>query len=317
MLSRVAESIYWMNRYVERAENYARLIDVNFRLTLDLPPGLQEQWRPLILTTGDGDIYQQLYGTWSKDKVIRFMAFDLDNPNSIYSCLSHARENARCVREIIPSELWLQINELYLSVSEVVNTNEWKDEKLSKFFRKIKFASHLFAGIMDATCSHNEGWNFGMLGRFIERADKTARILDMKYYYLLPSVKDVGTSLDILQWCALLRSASAFEMYRKQFGSISIERIVEFLVLDRLFPRSIHYCLIVAEQSLHALLGTDVTTFVTQAEKYLGKARSDLNYTEVADIIGIGLHEYLDSFQTELNNVSAAIHETFFAMQYV
>lgn len=314
MLSRVAESIYWMNRYIERAENYARLTDVNFRLTLDLPPGLQEQWRPLAMTTGDAHLFQKQYGVWNKDKVIRFMAFDEQNPNSIVSCLFRARENARTVREIISSEMWRQINELYLDVSEMLDTNRWKDEQLSDFLRRIKQGSHLFCGIMDATCSHNEGWHFGMLGRFLERADKTARILDMKYYYLLPNVRDVGTSLDILQWCALLRSASAFEMYRKQYGRIDVQNIVEFLVLDRVFPRAIHYALIVAEQSLHALLGTDITTFVTSAEKQLGKIRSDVNYTEVRDIIDIGLHEYLNSLQIELNNVGRAVHETFFAM---
>jgi uncharacterized alpha-E superfamily protein len=314
MLSRVASSIYWMNRYIERAENYARLMEVDYNLAMDLPPGLvQQQWRPLVLTTGDEDLFQETYGEFTKRNVIRFLAFDTNNPNSICSCLFSARENARTVREIIPSDMWMQVNEMYLSARNVVKEEDWSQKSLIQFFRDIKQGSHVFSGIMDATFSRAEGWHFGNIGRFLERGDKTNRIIDMKYYYLLPNPDYVGTPLDLLQWSALLKSASAFEMYRKTSGKLDVANIIKFLVLDREFPRAIRYCLIQAEQSLHAIVGTERFTFETKAEKEMGKLRSELDYTDVNDIFKFGLHEYLDQFQLKLNYVGEAIAETFFA----
>src|SRR5271154_5939237 len=154
MLSRVASSIYWMNRYIERAENYARLMEVDYNLAMDLPPGLvQQQWRPLVLTTGDEALFQETYGEFTKKNVMRFLAFDTRNPNSICSCLFSARENARTVREIIPSDLWMQLNEMYLSARSVIKDEDWSQKALIQFFRDIKQGSHVFSGIMDATFS--------------------------------------------------------------------------------------------------------------------------------------------------------------------
>jgi uncharacterized alpha-E superfamily protein len=314
MLSRVANSIYWMNRYIERAENYARLMEVDYNLSMDLPPGLvEQQWRPLVLTTGDEDLFHETYGEFTKKNVIRFLAFDTHNPNSICSCLFSARENARTVREIIPSDLWMQVNEMYLSLRSVVKEESWNQKFLIQFFRDIKYGSHVFSGIMDATFSRSEGWHFGNIGRFLERADKTDRIIDMKYFYLLPNPEYVGTPLDLMQWSALLKSASAFEMYRKAFGKLDVANIIKFLVLDREFPRAMRYCLIQSEQSLHAIIGSERFTFETQAEKEMGRLRSELDYTDVNDIFKFGLHEYLDGFQLKLNGVGAAIADTFFA----
>lgn len=314
MLSRVANSIYWISRYVERAENYARLIDVDYNLAMDLPPGLvQQQWRPLVLTTGDEELFREHYSEFTKKNVIQFLAFDTANPNSISSCLFSARENARTVREIIPSEMWMQLNEMYLSTRSVIKAGDWSQKVLMAFFRDIKQGGHLFSGIMDSTFSHAQGWHFGNLGRFIERADKTGRIIDMKYYYLLPNPDYVGTPLDLMQWSALLKSASAFEMYRKTFGKLDVTNIIKFLVLDRDFPRAVRYCLIQAEQSLHDIAGTERFTFETKAEKEMGKLRSELDYTDVNDIFEFGLHEYMDEFQLKLNNVGHAVTETFFA----
>lgn len=316
MLSRVAHSIYWMNRYIERAENCARFIDVNYRLTMDLPPGIEEQWRPLVATTGDHEIFEKKYGEdYSKSHVIHFLVFDSENLNSIISCLTLARENARTVREIISSEMWVQINELYLSIHHGINTYNWDEENLTEMLHSIKMGAHSFDGIMNSTFSHGEGWHFGLLGKYIERADKTARILDMKYYYLLPKVQDVNSPLDLLQWSALLKSASAYEMYRKQYGKLEIKKIITFLALDRLFPRSMHYCLIEAEKSLHEITGESIFSFSSDAEKELGKLRSEMDYTDIDDIMYQGLHEYLDTFQTKHNVVSKQIFETFFSIR--
>lgn len=316
MLSRVANSIYWINRYIERAENYARFIDVNNRLTMDLPPDLEEQWRPLVETTGDQDRFEAKWGeTYTKENVIEFLVFDAENPNSIMSCLSRARENARTVREIISSEMWLQINELYLNVHQGVERGTHERKNLDGILTSIKMGAHTFDGIMDSTYSHGEGWHFGILGRYIERSDKTARILDMKYYYLLPKIQDVNSPLDMLQWSALLRSASAYEMYRKRYGKLDTKNIITFLALDTNFPRSMHYCLIAAERSLHAITGDTVSSFSNAAEKELGRLRADLDYTDIEDIVRLGLHEYLDNFQVKHNRVSDIIFETFFAIK--
>jgi uncharacterized alpha-E superfamily protein len=314
MLSRVADAIYWLNRYIERAENVARFIDVNLNLMLDLPGGTAEQWAPLVATTGDHGLFQERYGAARRDQVIAFLTFDMDNPNSIGTCLRAARENARSVREIISSEMWEQVNTFYLMVQDAVLQGRMSTEPHA-FLTEVKMASHLFDGITDATMSHNEAWHFGRVGRLIERADKTSRILDVKYYLLLPSVSDVGTPTDDIQWAAVLKSASAFEMYRKRFGRISPERVADFLILDRDFPRAMHYCLVKAEESLHAISGSSIGTFQNQAEQYLGRLRSELDYTQVEEIIAGGLHEFLDTFQVKLNHVGAAIFETFMALR--
>src|SRR5262245_61065904 len=173
------------------------------------------------------------------------------------------------------------------------------------------------SGTLYATMSHNEGWHFCRLGHLIERADKTSRILDAKYYLLLPSVEAVGTPYDDIMWAAVLRSTSAFEMYRKRFQQISPDRIVEFLVLDREFPRAIHHCVVTAEASLHTITGTPMRTFSNPAEQLLGRVCAKLNYTQVDEIIKRGLHEFLDDIQVRLNLVGDAIYSSFFALQPV
>ena len=314
MLSRVASAIYWMNRYIERAENYARFIDVKLTLTLDLPEGTAEQWDPLVRTTGDDAVFAGRFGKPTKENVIRFLAADTDNPNSILSCLSAARQNARSVREIISSEMWEQVNRSYLTVTDAVSSGRFMQNPQG-FFAEVKMASHLFGGITDATMSHGEGWHFGRLGRLLERADKTSRILDVKYFILLPDVSDVGTPFDNIQWSALLKSASALEMYRKHYGRITPHQVVEFLIFNPNFPRAIHYCLIKGEDSLHAILGSDGGAGQNLAGRRLGRLRADLDYADIGEITGQGLHEFLDNFQAELNRVGDAIFDTFFALR--
>jgi uncharacterized alpha-E superfamily protein len=317
MLSRLADSLYWMSRYVERAENVARFIDVNTWLSLDLPDGYQEQWSPLISTTGDDALFASHYAEANRRNVIHFLAFDTNNPNSILSSLTAARENARLARQYITLEMWEQINRFYFAVQNGAQSAMKGTEPEQDFFSEVMAASHLFLGTLYATMSHNEGWHFCRLGRLIERADKTSRILDAKYYLLLPSVDAVGTPYDDLLWAAVLRSTSAFEMYRKRFQQISPDRIVEFLVLDREFPRAIHYCVVSAEASLHAISGTPMRTFGNRAEQQLGRLCAELNYVQVREILKRGLHEFLDDIQVRLNVLGDTIRDSFFAMQAV
>jgi len=317
MLSRLADSLYWMSRYVERAENVARFIDVNQWLSLDLPEGYQEQWGPLINTTGDDKLFLQHYDQSTKHNVVHFLTFDTRNPNSILTAIGAARENARMARQYITLEMWEQINRFYFAIHNGAQAALRGIDPQQDFFSDVVTSSHLFLGTLYATMSHNEGWHFCRLGRLIERADKTSRILDTKYYLLLPSVDAVGTPYDDIMWAAVLRSTSAFEMYRKRYQQLLPDRIVDFLVLDREFPRAIHYCISSAQASLHTITGTPVGTFSNSAEQQLGRVCADLNYIQVREIIKRGLHEFLDSIQVRLNLVGDAIHNSLFALQPV
>ncbi len=314
MLSRVADSIYWINRYIERAENIARVIDVNLQLSLDMPAEAAEQWRAVVATTGDQAMFEEHFDGYRRENVIEFLAFDPDNPNSILACLNGARDNARSVREVISSEMWEEVNRSYLFVRQSAFGEREFMSAPHAFFTQIKRSCHLFAGVMDATMSHNEAWHFGLVGRFMERADKTSRIIDVKYFILLPDVTYVGSAYDDIQWSALLRSASAFEMYRKRYGRIEPLQVAEFLVLDQDFPRAIRYCLGRAEESLHAISGSPMRGFRNVAEQRLGRLRSDLDFAQIEEIVNHGLHEFLDGFQAELNTVGAAVFETFFSL---
>jgi uncharacterized alpha-E superfamily protein len=313
LLSRVADSVYWMSRYIERAENVSRFVDVNLQLMLDLPVGAYEQWEPLLQITGDDKGFRELYGEPTKEKVIHFLTFDSDNPNSIITCLRNARENARSIRDTISSEMWEQVNRFFLMVKAASTDNTIRESPV-EFFQEIRTASHLFEGITSATMTHGEAWHFCRLGRFLERADKTTRLLDVKYYILLPSVAYVGTAFDELQWVALLRSASALQMYRKLFGRIDPEQVVHFLLVDSSFPRSVHFCINESQRSLHAISGTPIQTYANPAEKQLGMLRSELDYADTKQILTDGLHEMLDLLQRKINLVDDAVFDIFFAL---
>jgi len=316
MLSRVAESIFWMNRYIERAENVARFIDVNMNLTLDLGDNIVEQWMPLVNTTGDHELFLERYGVPTQQNVIEFLAFDLQNPNSIRSCLAAARENARTVREIIPSVMWEEVNKFFLMVNNIARSDRSTGMPFD-FFERVKLGSYLFVGLNETTMSHDEVWHFARLGRLLERADKTSRILDVKYFILLPTPQEVGMPVDTIQWSSLLKSTDAFHMYRKCFGRINPADVVGFLILNHEFPRAMRYCLIQAEESLHAISGSQLGSFQNIAERRLGRLRSELDYIQFDDIIAQGLHEFIDHFQLKLNEAAEAIHESFFAMRPV
>jgi uncharacterized alpha-E superfamily protein len=314
MLSRVANSIYWMSRYLERAENVARFIDVNLNLTLDMPGELGEQWSPLVNTTGDLELFTKRYRVPTRENVLHFLTFDRENPNSILSCVRNARESARSVREIISSEMWEQANRFYLLVKEAAKNKSVIANPIA-FYSDVKLASHLFDGITEATMSHGEAWHFLQVGELLERADKTSRILDVKYYILLPDTHAVGTTIDNIQWAALLKSASAFEMYRKHSKQIDPFKVADFLLLNRDFPRSVHSCLDRAAFSLHAITGSSLDNFSNKAEQGLGRLLSEFNYTQIDEIIHDGLHEFLDKLQNRLNWIDDALYESFFTLR--
>lgn len=314
MLSRVADSIYWIGRYIERAENYARFIDVNFNLMLDLPPNMKEQWDPLISATGDRDLFISRYQNFDRVSAIHFLAFDLENPNSMFSCISNARENSRMVREKITKESWEKLNELYLFMKEGAEKKVWELDDPRSFINDVKYGIQLLYGISDNSVARTDGWHYLRLGQYLERADKTSRILDVKYHILLPSIQEVGSTIDILHWMALLKSVSGFNIYRQVYGSIDPKSIVEFLVLNKYFPRSIYFCLTEAEECLHRLTNSTGRGFKNTSEKRLGSLCSQLEYYDVNDVIDIGLHEFLDDLQLKINHISDAIHANFFTI---
>ncbi len=311
MLSRTANSIYWMSRYIERAENYARFIDVNYNLSLEMAPGTPEQWEPLIITTGDYELYQEHYGQVNKTNVVSFLSFDLENPNSIRNCIIKARENARQIRPEITKELWEQINNLYYYIKEERDIENVLENDPRTFFNEVKRGCQLLYGIFDSTISRNEGWNFRAIGQYLERADKTLRVLDVKYHILLPHTRAVGSTIDLVQWGSLLKSVSAYDMYRKVYGTIKTNDIAEFLILDRYFARSVLHCLTQAQTALHDISGNRMG-YSNEAERTLGSLKSHLEYKRIDEVIGQGLHEFIDDLQKHINEVNDAIQETFF-----
>lgn len=319
MLSRVAESIYWMSRYIERAENVARYVDVALHMALDTQGGMRSQWHPLVAAAGDDGIFADLHGgrdytdSGTREAILHFLTFDDRSPNSILSSVSKARENARQVRGVLPSEGWEHLNRFYhLLVSK--SARERASVSPHDFYSEVRAASYLFGGILDATLSRGEEWHFHRLGRYLERADQTSRVLDVKYFIILPDPSDVGSLVDDLLWAALLHSVSGYEMFRRRFGRILPERVLDFLVLDRFFPRAVLFSLLEAEESLLAISGTPAGSFRHPAERRLSRLRSGLAYATVDEIFSRGLHEYLDELQTGLNHVGDGIHQSFFSM---
>ncbi len=314
MLSRVAEAICWMSRYTERAENVARLLDVSLQVMLDLPDPLGDPWAGVVRATGEDSLYAARYGAATRDGVVRFLTFDSDSPNSILSCLRAARENARSVREVISSEMWEQINKSYLLVREAAASEMVVDDP-HEFLSEVKQATHLFVGITYLTMTHGEGWHFGRLGRLLERADQTSRIVDAKLALQRARPTELAGSLDESNLSALLRSVSALEMYRKRYGQIAHTPVMGFLLLEKMFPRSVRYCLNDAEQSLRAVTGTPLDAGETLPERRLGRLGAEYEFAIIEEILAEGLHGHLDRLQSKLNDVGEAIHEAFFAVR--
>lgn len=310
MLSRVADAIYWSSRYVERAENAARFVDVNLNLMLDTPISKRDSWDALVQTTGDHEWYYKHYSDASPEKVARFLTFDRSYPNSLISTLSLARDNAQTAREVLSREMWQELNEVYLMVRDA-SKRPFSLGDMSEFYDRVKLAGIHYEGVTNATLSRGEAWHFARLGRLLERADKTSRILDVKYYILQGSAPD-SVRLDQVGWTALLNSVSGLQMYRQQYHVINPDNIATFLLLNREFPRAINYCTSEAQHSLHAITGTPSDRCRYEPERLLGKLRAKLSYDRISDVDESGIHEYIDAVQAQLNDVGTAIQHQFF-----
>ena len=309
MLSRVADSLYWINRYVERAENISRFVEVSEAMALDCPPGSAEPWLPLIDASGDRELFDKLYPSGRPEDVIRFLVRDADNPSSVLNCLEFARENARQIRDVITTEMWEQINDVYWNLQEVSFWSQPPQEQL----REIRRACQLFYGITDATLSRDLSWQFSRLGRLLERADKTTRILDVKYFLLLPTHEEVGGVLDELQWIALLRTAGAYQMFRQsRHQAIAPEAVAAFLLLDPIFPRSVRYCLERISDTLRIIRSSAVPGPPDDLECLVGLVLARWSFTRIDELIANGLHEAIDHLQQDLNRLHDLIEARYF-----
>lgn len=312
MLSRVAENLYWLGRYIERAENVARIINVNRNLILDSEGvNIEHQWEPLVVTSGDEKDFESRYKSYREKNVIKFLTFDEKNPNSILSCINSARFNARTTREAISPEMFEEINKLYHKVN-VLRKKKLTIERQEKLYDSIIRFSHLFIGLTERTLLQDEGWCFIRLGRMLERADKITRILDVKYFILLPSVGYVNTTYDDIQWAAVLKSASAFEPYRKKYNIIEYDKIIEFLILEKTFPRSVKYSV---NRAFEVLSQIDKYSSTISLLK-LSNLNDELDRISVDEIKNYGLHEYLDLIQQKVNDIGAAIYKDFFFLSF-
>jgi uncharacterized alpha-E superfamily protein len=316
MLSRVAEYILWMSRYVERAENTARIIDVNFRQMLDTGAAGDHSaaWEPLVsLVPQTLTLFDSLYPAVTADAVLRFMTFDLQNPNSIRSAIGFARENARSIRDGISSEMWEQINTLYLKVTGAGAEATWAANPHS-FYRQVQYGSQQFQGTTDATMTHDDGWHFIQLGKSLERADSATRILDTKYRLLVesPSVDEA----EAVEWMAVLKSCSAYEAYRRRQHLARIEHrgVARFLLLDPLFPRSVLFCVNEAWRALKTIGGSDTAYYNNGAERSLGLLRAQLEFADIDDVLP-DLHGYLDGIQRQLNRVGDELRRVYLSAQ--
>jgi uncharacterized alpha-E superfamily protein len=304
-----------MSRSIERAENNARIADVNLQLLLDLinepDSDPRQQWDPIISALGENKLFASLYARPDGKAALDFVSLQKKNRNSIYSCLALARENARTTREQISSEMWEQINQLYLFVQSDSARRLLRSTPY-EFFKRIVTGSHLFQGITHATMTHGEGWHFMRIGRLLERADCSSRILDVKYHILLPSGEQVGGNVDTIQWMSVLKSCSALEAYRKIYvDQVAPWKVAEFIITHAGFPRSIRFCVDLLDEALHCISGSDETRYANEAERLSGRLRSDLDYVTIGEVFEFGLHEYLESIQKRLVEISNATYDTY------
>ncbi|HSH55167.1 MAG TPA: alpha-E domain-containing protein [Methylotenera sp.] len=312
MLSRTADHLYWMARYIERAENMARVLDVTYNMSLVPNAAVSEAalWLPALEISGNVEAYDEAHDDYTATGVIHYLAMDTNNPSSIYNTLRSARENARSVRVAMTSETWENINALWLEFEQFIGQDLAK-QGLREFCDWVKARSHLFRGVCFGTMLRDDAFSFVRLGTFIERADNTARLLDVKYHLLLPSEEEVGGAVDYYEWSAVLRSVSAFQAYQKIFSdTIEPWRVAELLVLRRDMPRSLHACFDEITPILDELSGARNP----ECKRLAGELHARLRYGKMQQIFQKGLHEFLTDF-IELNNkLGAEVHKTFLSI---
>ena len=343
MLSRIAESLYWIGRYVERAEDTARITDVNFHHTLEMGASAEAQvrrrrhWESLVRIVGDADQFFSTHDEANEETVPFYLTFATENPHSIVSCVARARENARTMRHQLASEMWEVLNRFYLDLRQRHEEGERPEgaENAHNFYRWIIEYSHLFQGITDSTMPREEGWYFLQAGKFLERAEKTARALDVKYHLLiadssLAEAAELAAADEVPrdwhQWLAVLRSLSAYEAYNKLYRSAVRPRaVIEMLTLSPVFPRSIRFAIGEVDAALthiaahlsgfpdddglsNLLLGRP-----SEAERAVGRLKGTLAYQHVDELFTPGLRDYLLGLERQCYQIGEYIEKQYFA----
>jgi len=318
MLSRVAERVYWLGRYMERLENTARLINVNTNLLLDLPRGAQIGWLSLIDITGVTEQFKEKDSTGDEQSIIRFLIADLQNHCSILNSLKYARENARTAREIIPTESWELINDLYLYAKENASKSISRAGRNRFLMYTIKHAQQL-TGMLAGTMSHSSAYNFIRLGRNLERADMTTRIVDVGTVNLITNLMNRKAQADSVEpfinilWMSVLQSLSAYQMYRQNvLDRVNGEDVVEFLLKDPLFPRSVANCYKQLLGCFEKLPGAE------EAMRALAAASRHIDNANIPELLGKEtLHDFIDAIQLNIANINTEITTSWFLPQTV
>lgn len=322
MLRRHADSSYWIGRYIERAEATARMIDVHYHFGLESPlVGEALRWTSILAISGMDELFWELYSKDDEESILQFFAFDERNPSSIVACIGQARDNSRNIRDQLSSEMWQTINRTYLDY------REWNVDRVLtgspfKFFESVKQSSQLFQGVTNRTLPMGETRDFHDAGRFLERADQTARILDVKYHDLLPAhagastaareAGEVGGPIDVHGWIAVLKSVGAFEAFRKAFRQgVTPARVAQFLILNTQFPASVRHSIGRVDGCLRRISGNRDVVPANDAERESGRLYSELNFMRAEDIIASGLHEFLENVQERCTRVGDAIYQTY------
>jgi uncharacterized alpha-E superfamily protein len=322
MLSRVANCLYWMSRYIERADNTARIVDVNLQLILDFRNldnrSLVDHWMPILESTGDEEKFLERYPKATGQSVTEFLVFDSENPNSILSSVCQARENARMVRDQITVELWEELNRLYLWIRSNEAHTMWRRSP-AEFFGLIKNASLLLVGTIYATIVHNEGWYFMQGGKFLERADKITRILDVRHA-IFPGKEGPRaiSQRDTLELSAVLRSCSGWDAYKAAYGAeVRPEWVAEMLLFSDDFPRGVRFCVEKLDDALRHISGVAPRRFSNDAEKLSGRLLAELQYGSTEEVLAFGIHEYLDQLQVKFNAIGEAMFNAYISQPFM
>jgi uncharacterized alpha-E superfamily protein len=315
MLARDADAMYWMSRYIERAEHVARLLLVNSYLLMDvgeLAPTLQQRQWQSVLTILRADAGFSA-GDWGMGaRVAQFMVFDTDSPNSLWNCISRARENARGIRENISAEMWECLNTFYWFIrSEEAQAHF--EESPEEFYRQVMGRSMLFQGLTDQTLTHDQGWHFTQLGKYLERIDVTSRIIESKFGLLRTADNLMGGALRNIHWMAVLRSCCSIESYRrKHVGDMDPMRVASFLILERDFPRSVRFAVGQAHNAIHAIRSEVNPLAIDVAERILGRLDAQLEYGEISEILDDGIPAYLQKIQHAVADAAIALQKAYF-----
>jgi uncharacterized alpha-E superfamily protein len=306
MLSRVAENLYWMARYLERAEDTARVVNVYANLLLDLPRSVRPGWAPLVAITGNEQLFGQHYGAPDERSAVKFLIADLTNPGSILSSLGCAREDARTVRDYLPRESWEQLNELYLHARNNLPAG-LGNKRRYEYLRAVILGVQQVTGLLAGTMTHDEGYQFLRMGRNLERADMTIRIVDVRSANLLPDSSEDLTPFENIQWMSVLKSLSAYQMYRRAMQApVRRPDVLKFLFKERLFPRAFYHAISEVDACLRALPRREVPITLLQRIRELVTGSHPETMTQEQ------LHRFIDGLEQGLNTLHSAISETYF-----